>query len=284
MEASGHSRPPIARLAGAGAGTPKAGWLGSLTAFAQEAGELFAFAGRALWELRGVARYFSEVLRQAGILITSSAMVMWAGVFIFSNECGLETEYIFRSFGASSYAGTVTSVCQMKMMTALMVAWFFAAKVGAGLAAELGSMRINDELSAMEALGLNTMRYVVGTRLAAVILVLPAVWFLSLAVAYGGYVFFIHGVGDLSLGQFATVNWEFQSPRDMLFATILAMSQVLIITLVALYYGYTARGGPIGVGNATAKAMAVNLVVPLLVQALLGAIFWGPDYHAPIGG
>ena len=53
----------------------------------------------------------------------------------------------------AGHAGTVTSVCQMKMMTALLLAWFFAAKVGAGLAAELGSMRINDELSAMDALG-----------------------------------------------------------------------------------------------------------------------------------
>jgi phospholipid/cholesterol/gamma-HCH transport system permease protein len=284
MEASKLSRPPIATLSGAGASPLRPTPPGQFQEFLREAGELFAFAGRALWELHGVWRYFSEVLRQAGILITSSAVVMWAGIFIFSNECGLETEYIFRSFGASSYAGTVTSVCQMKMMTALLLAWFFAAKVGAGLAAELGSMRINDELAAMDALGLNTMRYVVSSRLAAVMLVIPAVWFLGLGVAYGGYVFFINSVHDLSLGQFATVHWEFQSPRDLLFATILAMSQVLIITIVALYYGYTARGGPIGVGRATAKAMSVNLIVPLLVQALLGAVFWGPNYHAPIGG
>jgi phospholipid/cholesterol/gamma-HCH transport system permease protein len=282
MEASRLTR--RAPLQGAVVRRPARGLGQPVADFAREAGELIAFAGRAFWELRGVGRYFSEVLRQAGVLITGSALVMWAGVFIFSNECGLETEYIFRAFGASSYAGTVTSVCHMKMMTALLLSWFFAAKVGAGLAAELGAMRINDELSAMDALGLNTMRYVVSTRLAAVLLVIPFVWFLSLAVAYGGYVTFISSVGDLSLGQFSAVHWQFQDVHDVIYASTLAMTQVVIITVVALYYGFTARGGPIGVGKATARAMAVNLIVPLLVQALLGAIFWGAHYNAPIGG
>jgi phospholipid/cholesterol/gamma-HCH transport system permease protein len=105
----------------------------------QEIGAVLQFSVLAIWEMRGVWQYFSEVLRQIGILITGSALVIWGGVFIFSMQCGLESEYIFRSFGASGYTGTVTSVCHMKMMTALLLAWFFAAKVGAGLAAELGA-------------------------------------------------------------------------------------------------------------------------------------------------
>lgn len=250
----------------------------------QEIGAVLQFGLQAIWELRGVWRYFSEVLRQIGILITGSALVVWGGVFIFSMQCGLESEYIFRSFGASGYTGTVTSVCHMKMMTALLLAWFFAAKVGAGLAAELGAMRINDEISAMEALGMNTMRYVVSTRLAAVLLVMPFIWFLSLFVAYGGYLAFIHSVGDLSVGAFSTVHWQFQDLHDLTGATTLAMTQVLMVTVVALYYGFNARGGPIGVGNATARAMTVNLIAPLLAQALLGALFWGAHYNAPIGG
>lgn len=265
-----------ARL-GAGLARPVRGIL-------QEIGAVLQFGIQAVWELRGVWRYFSEVLRQIGILITGSALVVWGGVFIFSMQCGLESEYIFRSFGASGYTGTVTSVCHMKMMTALLLAWFFAAKVGAGFAAELGAMRINDEISAMEALGMNTMRYVVSTRLAAVLLVMPFIWFLSMFVAYGGYLAFIHSVGDLSVGAFSTVHWQFQDLHDLTGATTLAMTQVVMVTLIALYYGFNARGGPIGVGNATARAMTVNLIAPLLAQALLGALFWGAHYNAPIGG
>jgi phospholipid/cholesterol/gamma-HCH transport system permease protein len=250
----------------------------------QEIGAILQFSVQAVWELRGVWQFFSEVLRQIAILIAGSALVIWGGVFIFSMQCGLESEYIFRSFGASGYTGTVTSVCHMKMMTALLLAWFFAAKVGAGLAAELGAMRINDEISAMEALGMNTMRYVVSTRLAAVLLVMPFIWFMSLFVAYGGYLAFIHSVGDLSVGAFSTVHWQFQDLHDVVGATTLAMAQVLIVTLVALYYGFNAKGGPIGVGKATATAMTVNLIAPLLAQALLGALFWGAHYNAPVGG
>lgn len=262
----------------------RSGLVGPVKAFASEAGQLFAFSGRAIWELRGVWRNGSEVLRQVSILLVGSALVMWAGVFLFSMQCGMESNYILKSFGASSYAGAVTSVCHMKMMTALLLAWFFAAKVGAGLAAELGAMRINDELSAMEALGVNTMRNVVATRLAAVLIALPLIWFLALGVAYVGYVTFISSLGELSLGAFDVVHWQFQGVRDVMFATTLAMVQVVMVTLTALYYGYHARGGPIGVGQATAKAMTVNLIVPLIAQAVLGAIFWGPNYNAPIGG
>lgn len=260
------------------------GLAGPVTAVFTEIGALLQFCGAAIWELRGVWRYSAEVLRQVGILIAGSAIVMWGGVFIFSMQCGLESEYIFRSFGASGYTGTVTSVCHMKMMTALLLAWFFAAKVGAGLAAEIGAMRINDELSAMEAIGMNTMRYVVGTRLAAVILAMPFIWFMGLFVAYGGYLAFIHSVGDLSTGAFSTVHWQFQDLHDLIGATTLAMVQVIMVTLTAMYYGFNARGGPIGVGNATARAMTVNLIAPLLAQSLLGALFWGAHYNAPIGG
>jgi len=249
-----------------------------------EIGALLTFSLTAIWELRGVWRYSSEVLRQVGILLLGSTLVVFGGVFIFSMQCGLESEYIFRSFGASSYTGTVTSVCHMKMMTALLLAWFFAAKVGAGLAAELGAMRINDEISAMEALGMNTMRYVVSTRLAAVLLAMPFVWFLSLFVAFGGYLTFIQTTGGLSVGAFSTVHWQFQDLKDLIGATTLAMVQVVMVTLTAMYYGFNARGGPIGVGNATARAMTVNLIAPLLVQALLGALIWGAHYNAPVGG
>jgi len=250
----------------------------------REIGGLLQFSGEAVWSLRGVWRYSSEVLRQVGILILGSALVVWGGVFIFSMQCGLESNYIFRSFGASGYTGTVTSICHMKMQTALLLAWFFAAKVGAGLAAEIGAMRVNDEISAMEALGINTMTYVVGTRLAAVLLAMPFIWFISLFVAYGGYMSFIQSVGDLSVGAFSTVHWQFQDTHDLVGATTLAMVQVVMVTLTAMFYGYNARGGPIGVGNGTARAMTVNLIAPLLAQALLGALFWGVAYNAPVGG
>lgn len=276
-------RPPTTRT-GSTAEDFREGLIGPVRRFTTEAGALFSFSARAIWELRGVWRSTGEVLRQVGILIIGSAIVMWAGVFLFSMQCGMESNYILRSFGASSYAGAVTAVCHMKMMTALLLAWFFAAKVGAGLAAEIGSMRINDELSAMEALGVNPMRHVIATRLAAVLIALPLIWFIALGVAYVGYITFVSALGDLSLGAFNAVHWQFQSVRDVVFATVLAMAQVVIVTLTALYYGYTARGGPIGVGQATATAMTVNLIVPLLAQAVLGAIFWGPEYHAPIGG
>src|SRR4026208_2471594 len=109
-------------------------------------------AFRALFHARGL-RVFGEALRQAGILILGSALVIWGMVFILGLTCGIEGAYFNRSVGAPAFAGVFTAWCDLREMVPYMFGYIMAAKVGTGIVAELGAMRINEEIDALEAMG-----------------------------------------------------------------------------------------------------------------------------------
>ena len=106
-------------------------------------------------ELRGVFRYSSEILRQVGILITGSLAVVALMQFVIGMQCATEANYVLRGYGASAYSGVFTAWCGVREMGPYMWGYIISAKVGCGLVAELGSMRINNEFDAMESLGIN---------------------------------------------------------------------------------------------------------------------------------
>jgi phospholipid/cholesterol/gamma-HCH transport system permease protein len=250
-----------------------------------EAGQMAAFCSRAFIEVPQAFRYFAEILRQAGILITGSAAIICFMEFIMGLECGIEANYVLRGYGASMYSGVFTSWCAVREMAPYMWGYILAAKVGCGLVAELGSMRINDEIDAMESVGLNPMRYLVATRLIAAWLTFPLMFLVGLAFHFlANYLVIVVQIGEVSQGGWEMVHWAFQSPVDILYAEIKIMVMGTAIVLVGMYYGYNAGGGPVGVGTATAKSMILNLVLVHVIGSLGTMIFWGLNPNAPIGG
>ena len=107
------------------------------------------------------------------------------------------------------------------------------------------------------------------------------------AVAWGflaSYIAVVQQVANVSAGGYSLIFWEFQNPGDLLFSLIKAMAMATVIVLVGCYYGYTASGGPVGVGTATAKSMVVNIVSVHIIGMLGTQLFWGANPRAPIGG
>src|SRR5512142_1497273 len=125
----------VGRSAGSILAAPK-GWV-------ESAGEMFGFAARVVWEVfrLRVFKFFGETLRQAGILIVSSTLVIWGLVFISGLSCGIEGAYLLRAQGAPAYAGVFTAWCDLRELVPLVFGYMMAAKVGTGIVAELGSMR-----------------------------------------------------------------------------------------------------------------------------------------------
>jgi phospholipid/cholesterol/gamma-HCH transport system permease protein len=160
-----------------------------------------------------------------------------------------------------------------------------AAKVGTGIVAELGSMRISEEIDALEVMGISGITFLCATRLLASWLVLPFVYLGGIGWGFvASYLAVVHQVGGVSQGGYSLIFWEFQNPGDLLFSIIKAMTMATLIVLVGCYYGYTARGGPVGVGTATAKSMIVNIVSVHFIGMLGTQLFWGANPRAPIGG
>jgi phospholipid/cholesterol/gamma-HCH transport system permease protein len=160
-----------------------------------------------------------------------------------------------------------------------------AAKVGTGIVAELGSMRISDEIDALEVMGISSITFLCATRLLASWLVLPFVYLAGIGAGFlASYLAVVEQIGEVSSGGYGLIFWMFQNPPDLLFSLIKAMVMATAIVLVGCYYGYTASGGPVGVGTATAKSMVLNIVLVHLIGMLGTQVFWGANPRAPIGG
>ena len=256
------------------------GWL-------TRSGLMLKFMGAVLRDVFNlkVLRYVGETLRQSGILIVSTTLVVWGLVFISGLECGIEGAYLLRAEGAPQYSGVFSAWCDLREIVPLAFGYMMAAKVGTGIVAEIGSMRISEEVDALEVMGISGITFLCATRLVGSWLVLPFMY-LS-AVAWGflaSYIAVIQQVGGVSTGGYSLIFWEFQNPGDLLFSVIKAMVMATVIVLVGCYYGYTARGGPVGVGEATAKSMVVNIVSVHFIAMLATQLFWGGNPRAPIGG
>src|ERR1700720_1399810 len=164
------------------------GWIESF-------GEIVKFISRVLGEIARlrVFRFFGEALRQSGILIVSSTLVIWGLVFIIGLECGVEGAYFDSANGVPAYAGVFAAWCDLRELVPYAFGYMMAAKVGTGIVAELGSMRISDEIDALEVMGIDSMTFLCATRLLAAWLVLPFMYIGAIGVAYfGSYIAVVH--------------------------------------------------------------------------------------------
>jgi phospholipid/cholesterol/gamma-HCH transport system permease protein len=250
-------------------------------------GEIAKFAGRILGDVYGlrVFRFFGEALRQSGILILSSTIVIWGLVFIIGLQCGIEGAYFNRAVGAPAYAGVFSAWCDLRELVPYAFGYMMSAKVGTGIVAELGSMRISDEIDALEVMGIDSVLFLCATRLLAAWMVLPFMYIAAVGAGFfASYLAVVQQIGEVSSGGFFLIFWMFQNPPDLMYSVIKGMCMATAIVLVGCYYGYNASGGPVGVGTATAKSMVLNIVLVHLIGMLGTQLFWGANPRAPIGG
>jgi phospholipid/cholesterol/gamma-HCH transport system permease protein len=255
-------------------------WIGSL-------GDIAKFAGRDFREVFGlrVFRFFGEALRQAGILILGSTLVIWSLGFILGLQCGIEGAYFNRSVGVPAYAGVFSAWCDLREIMPYAFGYMMSAKVGTGLVAEIGAMRITEEIDALEVMGISSMTFLCATRLLAAFIVLPFMYLAAVGAGFfASYLAVVQQIGEVSSGGFFLIFWMFQNPPDLLYSVLKGMAMAVTIVIVGTYYGYTASGGPVGVGTATAKSMVLNTVLVHLIGMLGTQIFWGANPNAPIGG
>jgi phospholipid/cholesterol/gamma-HCH transport system permease protein len=266
---------------------PAIGWFDTPREWLDGFGEMAGFGarvGRLVLTGRSF-RYLGEGLRQAGILIFGSALIIWAFVFILGLQCGLQGAYFNRSVGAPSLAGLFSAYCDLREGVPYAFGYILSAKVGTGIVAELGAMRISDEIDALEVMGVEPVTFLAASRLLGAWIAIPFLYLIGIGVAYlASYIAVVQQVGDVSSGGYLLIFWMYQDPTDLFFSFIKGMVMATVIVLVGCYYGYTARGGPVGVGTATAKSMVVNIVAVHIIGMLGSLIFWGSNPRAPIGG
>ena len=246
-------------------------------------GEIARFLAKVVPSMPKAWKYPSEVLRQTGILILNSSGVILLMEMIIAAEAALEGHYLLRQLGVGSYTGLFTSLGGYNI-TAIMWGWILSSKVGSGIVAELGAMRISDEIDALEVMGIDSMAYLVAARLWALLLYTGFVG--MIAIGLSDIVYWAMNVQlfqSYSYGQFLDVHFGFITWGDMLGEVWSMFIIGFLIVLTSCYYGFTANGGPVGVGRNTAKSMIINMAMISLLGAVINQFFFsGYGPRAPI--
>jgi len=249
------------------------------------AGEFVEFVLATFREIPTAIRlYPSEIMRQCGAIIRSNAAVVVFMLFMMGAVMGLTAHFLFSNIGIDSYIAAVNSVAGVRGICQVVFGWIIAAKLGCGIVAELGAMRISEEIDALEVMGIRAVPFLASTRVIAAAITLPMMFVVGLLVNFAaGWLFNVELLATVSSGGFEYFLYLFQNFRDFVVAMVWAGFLGLSIVVVACFFGYTASGGPVGVGRNTARSMLVNLVLVSIVGMMLVQLFYGNSPNAPIG-
>jgi phospholipid/cholesterol/gamma-HCH transport system permease protein len=257
---------------------------GGMAGAADELGQIVRFSARSLAALPGTTRYFSEILRQLAAILPATILLMaFMQVMIGITACNF-VYFLLKALGATDFTGIGGSLT-LRTACVSMTGYVFVSKVCGGFVAELGAMKINQEVDALESTGVDPMRYIVGTRLIASILFIPIAAAVSVVFFYLGYyltgVIVLKGVDGAGMNQF---YWGTQSLGDFMYVVVSTTGVVLTTALPACYYGLRVRGGPAAVGEAVAHAIVINLMTISVLGMVLVTLWYGGAFGLPIGG
>jgi len=186
--------------------------------------------------------------------------------------------------GLGPATGLLSSWGSTRELVPVMIALAFITQAGCRFTAQLGAMRISEEIDAMEGMAINPIPYLVTTRVVASVVAAIPLFLVCLAVAYLASQTVFAVASGSSLGTYLHYFALFSSSRDVVLATIKAVVFVFVASALQCYYGFYASGGPEGVGVAAGHAMRASISVVIILNALLTMAMWGVDAGARFGG
>jgi phospholipid/cholesterol/gamma-HCH transport system permease protein len=254
-------------------------------------GEQTAFYVQALVSIReAVVKYKAETLRVVSEMsLGVGALALLGGevvILLVLTGSAAATTGIFgyvqaSSLGVGAITGFFSAYANVRLQLPLVVANGLAATIGAGATAQLGAMRISEEIDALEVIGIRSIPYLASTRVLGGVLVVPPLY----CMTFIGSVLMTRSVVVLAYHQGAGGfdHWfnTFLLPRDVLVSGLQCTVQAAIVMLIHTYYGYTASGGPAGVGEAVGRAVRASIVVSITLTFVLSLVLYGKsgDFH-----
>ncbi|MGV0642393.1 ABC transporter permease [Mycolicibacterium sp. XJ879] len=214
-----------------------------------------------------------------GTLVIVGFLTLSAGAWI-----AVQAYNQLADVGVEALAGFTSAFLNVRITSPLVAGIGLAATVGAGTTAQLGAMRINEEIDALEVMGIRSIAYLASTRVLAGVIVVIPLYCIAVQVAFVaariGTTFFY----GQSTGVYDHYFNTFLNPVDVIWSFLQAISMAIVVMLVHTYYGFTASGGPAGVGEAVGRAVRASLVVSSFVTLLVSLAIYGQSGNFNLSG
>jgi len=256
----------------------------------RELGDQLKFHGNAYGHMpralrhypKEIVRLLAEVSLGSGALALIGGTVMVIGFLTAASgiEVGLQAYTSFDNIGVSTLSGFFSAYFNTREIAPLIAGIALTATVGAGFTAQIGAMRVSEEIDALEVMAVPPVPYLITTRIiAGLIAVVPLFavalmmcWFATYLVVVVGY--------DQAPGTYQHYFGTFLIPGDVFLAIVKVMLMALVIMSICCYHGFRASGGPAGVGEAVGKAVRSSLVCTMFVDLVFAIAVWGgPTVH-----
>lgn len=268
-----------------------------LTLRSEGLGRFSVFAGRVLLHAvtdvilrlrfrNTVVRHVSDVVAGAGAVVIGGGMVFVVGAMALAvgATVGVQAVAGLSQLGAESYIGIVGALANTREITPLIAAVALSAQVGASFTAEIGAMRIADEIDALEVMSIPSLVYLVSTRIVALVVSLVPLYLVALFASFLGTRFVTTALFGVSPGQYDYYFELYLPPIDIVYSLIKVVVFALEVGLIHGYFGYYASGGPAGVGRAVGIAIRITIITVVATNLLLSYVFWGGTTSVSLTG
>lgn len=224
------------------------------------------FAGRFFKEVVKPPFEFKELLRQCYLMGIGSLLLVAVTGFILGLVFTLQSRPTLMEFGAESWMPSMVSIAIVREIGPVIIALICAGKIGSGIGAELGSMRVTEQIDAMEVSGTNPFKYLVVTRIVACTLMLPILIILGDTIALLGSALIENIKGEVSYLLYINKVFDAISFGDIIPATTKSFFFGFAIGLVGCYKGYNCSKGTVGVGEASNAAVVYTSMLLFIID------------------
>ena len=197
---------------------------------------------------------------------------------------GIEGYDALDMVGMGPLTGFISAYANTREMAPMIAGIGFAAQAGCRMTAEIGAMRISEEIDALEALGIRSIPFVVTTRVLAGMVTIVPLYVVTLVLSYVSCALVVNVLHGQSSGTYYHYFNSFIQPSDVVFSVLKALIFVTLIIAIHGYQGYYAGGGPEGVGRASGRAIRASIVTVVAADRVLTLLFWGDSAGIRISG
>jgi phospholipid/cholesterol/gamma-HCH transport system permease protein len=255
--------------------------------------ELAFFIKALIWAPRTLTRYKKEIARLlAEVTLGSGALAVIGGTvgvitamaFFTGTEVGLQGYAALNQIGTAAFSGFVSAYFNTREISPLVAGIALAATVGCGFTAQLGAMRISEEVDALEVMAIPSLPFLVTTRIIAGLIAIVPLYVVGLLSSYFATRLTVTQFFGQSTGTYDHYFNQFLPPGDVLWSFGKVLVFAVVVILVHCYYGYNASGGPAGVGIAVGRAVRTSIVAINVVDLFLSMAIWGATTTVRLAG
>jgi phospholipid/cholesterol/gamma-HCH transport system permease protein len=256
-------------------------------------GQLAFYLKALAWTPRTITKYRREVWKLlAEVAFGTGALAVIGGTvgviaflaFFTGTEVGLQGYASLQQLGTSAFTGFVSAYFNTREIAPLIAGIALAATVGCGFTAQLGAMRISEEVDALEVMGVPSLPFLVTSRIVAGLVAIVPLYVIGLFSSYFATRLIVTGYYGQSAGTYDHYFHLFLPPYDVFWSFGKVLVFAVVIILIHCYHGYNASGGPAGVGVAVGRAVRTSIVAINVVDLLLSMAIWGATTSVRLAG